>query len=59
MMAAPAGEKSVPGEPVRNPHAGAAAGRDEQPAAERPGTKDALDETAELFRSVFKGELLP
>ena len=40
------------GEPPRNPHAGAAAAFELKP-------KDALDETAELFKSVFKGEIVP
>jgi len=34
--------------PVRNPHAGAAT-----------VVKDGLDETAELFKTVFKGEIVP
>lgn len=63
MMAAPAPEKSAPVE-VRNPHAGAAAASPVLgPKAlhvERPSaTKDELDEAAELFRVVFKGEILP
>jgi len=54
MMAAP--DKNVtPVAPPRNLHAGAvAAGLPPAPVA-----KSALDETAELFRSVFKGEIIP
>jgi len=64
MMAAPAPERPAPVE-VRNPHAGAAAAASPVlgPKAlnvERPSaTKDELDEAAELFRVVFKGEILP
>jgi hypothetical protein len=64
MIAAPAA-KAAP-EPAPNRHAGAAA---TVPApllapkgitVERSGaTKDALDEAAELFQSIFKGEIVP
>jgi hypothetical protein len=69
MMAAPAPEKAVP-EPARNVHAGAAAagGAMVPPPVLGPkavtvdrssGPKDALDEAAELFKVVFKGEIVP
>jgi hypothetical protein len=53
MMAAPAPEKAETPlvEPPRNPHAGAA-------SVVSP-TKDPLDETAELFKVIFKGEIVP
>ena len=69
MMAAPAPEKLV-SEPTRNPHAGAAAAG--TPPAPPPvlgpkavvvdrssGPQDALDQAAELFKVVFKGEIIP
>jgi hypothetical protein len=64
MMAAPAPERSAPAAVVRNPHAGAAAATPvlghKALTVERPGApRDELDEAAELFRVVFKGEILP
>jgi hypothetical protein len=59
MMAVPSVEKSVPVEPASNPRA-AAANTEERPAqVEKTVRKDTLDETAELFRTVFKGEIVP
>jgi len=64
MMAAPAPERSAPPTEVRNPHAGAAAASPvlgpKALTVERPSVlRDELDEAAELFRVVFKGEILP
>lgn len=70
MIAAPAAEKPA-AEPAPNRHAGAAAASSPPPApapilapkgitVERPGaTRDALDEAAELFKTIFKGEIVP
>ena len=65
MMAAPAAERAP--EPARNPHAGAAAASapvavlgPKELSVERPAAaKDALDEAAELFKTVFKGDIVP
>lgn len=65
-MAAPAAEKPA-AEPARNPHAGAAAAGAPPPVLgpkalnveKSSGPKDALDEAAELFKVVFKGEIIP
>jgi len=61
MMAAPGADQTTEAAPVRNPHAGAAAAgiAEKPPVAEKPVSKDSLDETAELFRSIFKGEIVP
>jgi hypothetical protein len=69
MMAAPAPQKA---EPLRNLHAGAASvagppAADPSPvlgpkglSVERPtATKDALDAAADLFRVIFKGDIIP
>ena len=70
MMAAPA-EGAAPPETKRNPHTGAVAASPSSPAGGpvlgpkgipvvMPGVvKDGLDEAAELFRAIFKGELVP
>jgi hypothetical protein len=66
MMAAPAVENVAtsgsPG-PKRNVHAGAAAaerpGVVEKPSARESLPKDSLDEAAELFKSIFKGDIVP
>jgi len=50
MMDAPPVGK--PAEEPRNPHAGAAAATGAQP-------KTSLDETAELFKAIFKGDIVP
>jgi len=51
MIAAPAAEHP-PAEPARNPHAGAA-------AASTPPPQDTLDEAADLFVAIFKGDIVP
>jgi len=51
MMEAPAPEK--PAEAPRNPHAGAASATGPVP------TKSPLDEAAELFKAIFKGDIVP
>jgi len=57
MMAAPAPAAKVPEpEAPRNPHAGAASAGETRPEAP---VKDALDEAAELFKTVFKGDIIP
>lgn len=69
MIAAPAAEKPVP-EPAVNRHAGAASAVPAPPpvpilapkgiTVERAAAaKDPLDEAAELFRVIFKGEIVP
>gem|GEM_PF-4862679 len=58
MMDAPAAK---PAEPPKNPHAGAAAATGaagSAPAVAAPA-KTSLDETAELFKAVFKGDIVP
>lgn len=65
MMAAPAPEKTPEAAP--NLHAGAAAAAPPPPVlghkelnVERPtAVKDALDEAAELFKTIFKGDIVP
>lgn len=71
MMAAPAAKPAA--EPPRNPHAGAAAASPSVPSVaaapilapkgitvEKTGAaKEALDEAAELFRVIFKGDIVP
>jgi len=51
MMEAPAPEK--PALAPRNPHAGAAS------ASEPAFAKSPLDEAAELFKAIFKGDIVP
>lgn len=71
MIAAPALEKPVT-EPAPNRHAGAAAASAPPVPPPAPllapkgitvertgGAKDALDEAAELFKVIFKGEIVP
>jgi hypothetical protein len=69
MMAAPVPEKPV-SEAARNPHAGAAAAGTSPAPPPVLGPKavvvdrssaplDALDQAAELFKVVFKGEIVP
>lgn len=66
MMAAPAVEKPI--EPPKNLHAGAAAAVPPAPPplapkaihVERPAAaRDTLDEAAQLFKTIFKGEIVP
>ena len=64
MMAAPAAEKTTSAVATVNKHAGAASVGVPQPTspvaeprAELP--KDGLDEAAELFKVIFKGEIIP
>lgn len=67
MMAAPAVAKTISpeaGAPTKNPHAGAASTVAPSPVAtatlpQKGATKDPLDATAELFKTIFKGDIVP